>query len=318
MQRKTKATNLMALWLAIVMFGIPGGLWAKDGFDKVYIFGDSLSDPGNIYALTGQTSKAPYDLIPSAPYAIGGHQFSNGKTWAQRFTQNLKLNKSGKAALEAPGKNGNYAFGGSRLIPNSLSPVPSGADQVNLYLADYHGEVDDKALFVIQFGGNDVRDALEVLVETRDIDVAGAIIQTAVESEIALILQLYSSGARHFLVVNVPDIGLTPAAKMAGPEAVFFSGILGASFNEGLATGLESLSSLPGIKIDSFDLFSLLHSVADSPEEFGISNVESACLMFMMKSGAKCSNSENYLFWDGIHPTAVVHKLVGDSAAALY
>lgn len=318
MKYKTKANNLMALWLAIVTLGIHGGLWANDGFDKIYIFGDSLSDPGNIYALTGQKSKAPYELIPSAPYAIGGHQFSNGKTWAQRFAQNMNLNKSGKAALKAPGKNGNYAFGGSRLIPDSLSPVPSGADQVNLYLTDYNGEADDEALHVIQFGGNDVRDALEVLATTADFIAAGAIIETAVKSEIELILQLYYSGARHFLVVNVPNIGLTPAVKLAGPSAVFFSGILGASFNEGLATGLASLQPLPGVKINSFDLFSILNAVADSPEDFGISNVESACLMFFVKSGAKCSNPENYLFWDGIHPTAVIHKLVGDSAAALY
>ena len=308
----------MALWLAILTLGVHGGLWAKGGFDKVFIFGDSLSDPGNIYLLTGTKAKAPYDLIPSAPYAIGGHQFSNGKTWAQRFAQNLSLNKSGEAALKEPGKNGNYAFGGSRLIPNDLSPVPSGLDQVNLYLADYHGEADSDALYVIQFGGNDVRDALEVLATTFDFEAAGAIIEAAVVTEIGLIHQLYARGARHFLVVNVPNIGLTPAVKLAGAEAVFLSSVLSASFNEGIATGIEELSLLPGVEIDSFDLFLLLNSVAASPEDYGISNVESACLMFYVKSGAKCANPENNLFWDGIHPTAVIHNLVGESAAALY
>jgi hypothetical protein len=43
-------------------------------------FGDSLSDPGNFYVVTGQQSVAPYAPIPSAPYAIGGHHFTNAAT----------------------------------------------------------------------------------------------------------------------------------------------------------------------------------------------------------------------------------------------
>lgn len=317
MKYNTKTANFIAIWLVIITLGVHGQSWAKGGFDKIYIFGDSLADPGNIYALTGQAAKAPYELIPDEPYAIGGHQFSNGKTWAQRFAQNMRLNKSGKAALDAPGKNGNYAFGGSRLRPLDTARVPSGGDQVNLYLADHNGKANDDALYVIQFGGNDARDALEVL-GGGDFSAAKAIIASAVEAEIDMIKQLYDSGARHFLVVNVPNIGLTPAVKLAGPDAVFFSGILVASFNEGLATALSYLRMYPGLEIRSLDLFSILNSVVDSPADFGIGNTESACLMFYVKSGAKCSNPENYVFWDGIHPTAVIHKLIGDSAAALY
>lgn len=317
MKYNTKTANFIAIWLVIITLGVHGQSWAKGGFDKIYIFGDSLADPGNIYALTGQAAKAPYELIPDEPYAIGGHQFSNGKTWAQRFAQNMRLNKSGKAALDAPGKNGNYAFGGSRLRPLDTARVPSGGDQVNLYLADHNGKANDDALYVIQFGGNDARDALEVL-GGGDFSAAKAIIASAVEAEIDMIKQLYDSGARHFLVVNVPNIGLTPAVKLAGPDAVFFSSILVASFNEGLATALSYLRMYPGLEIRSLDLFSILNSVVDSPADFGIGNAESACLMFYVKSGAKCSNPENYVFWDGIHPTAVIHKLIGDSAAALY
>jgi len=318
MKYNTKTANLMAFWLVIITLGIHGQSWAKGEFDRIYIFGDSLADPGNIYALIGQAAKAPYELIPDEPYAIGGHQFSNGKTWAQRFAQNMRLNRSGKAALEAPGKNGNYAFGGSRLRPLNASPVPSGSDQVNLYLADYNGMADAGALYVIQFGGNDARDALEVLASTGDFSAASTIIESAVKAEIDMIIQLHKSGARHFLVVNVPNIGLTPAVKLAGPSAVFFSGILVASLNDGLAKALSDLRVYPGLEIRSLDLYSILNSVVDSPQDFGISNAESACLMFYVKSGAKCSNPENYVFWDGIHPTAVIHKLIGDSAAALY
>ena len=159
MRYKTKTSNIMAFWLAVAVLVTSGGLWAKDGFSKIYIFGDSLSDPGNIYALTGEKAMAPYEPVPSAPYAIGGHQFSNGKTWAQHFARNLQLNKSGKAAYGASGQHGNYAFGGTGLAGPSLAL--SAVDQLMLFLGDHGGVVDGNALYVLQFGGNDVRDALE-------------------------------------------------------------------------------------------------------------------------------------------------------------
>jgi phospholipase/lecithinase/hemolysin len=57
--------------IVLITLGVSESAWAKkNDFHKIYFFGDSLSDPGNVYELTGETSKAPYDLIPSAPYAI--------------------------------------------------------------------------------------------------------------------------------------------------------------------------------------------------------------------------------------------------------
>jgi len=53
-----------------LLFGGPAV--ADSNFDNIVVFGDILSDPGNAFALTGQISKPPYDLIPSAPYAVGG------------------------------------------------------------------------------------------------------------------------------------------------------------------------------------------------------------------------------------------------------
>ncbi len=310
--RKTK--NILAFWIAIVSLGTHGGLWANEDFDKIYIFGESLSDPGNVYALTGETAKAPYEPIPNAAYAIGGHQFSNGKTWAQRFAQNLQLNKSGKAAYNSSGKFGNYAFAGARLVGPSLAL--SGSDQIMLFLGDKGGVADSEALYVIQFGGNDVRDAL-VAYLVGGPAAAEAIITSAVEAEIGLILQLYGSGARNFLVANVPNIGLTPAVGEFGDLARLLGNLLSQSFNDGLA-GALAFYLPPDASVKVFDLFGLLNDIAANPAAFGISETTLPCLSFGVKSGAKCSNPEAHLFWDAVHPTAVVHKHAGNRAAAMF
>ena len=310
----TRITHFKAIWVAIIMLGMHSGLWAKDGLDNVYIFGDSLSDPGNVYALTGQTAKAPYEPIPSAAYAIGGHQFSNGKTWAQRFAQNLKLNKSGKAAYGSSGKFGNYAFAGARLAGPSLAV--SAADQVNLFLGDKGGVADSDALYVIQFGGNDVRDAFVAYLVDGPAAAQG-IIEAAIGAEIGLILQLYGSGAQNFLVANAPNIGMAPAVAEFGPEAQILGAGLSAGFNAGLASALDFYIP-PEASVQIFDMYGLINAIAANPVALGISDTTSPCLSFGVESGAKCSNPETYLFWDAVHPTAVVHKHLGSVAASLY
>ena len=51
-------------------------------FDELYIFGDSLSDPGNLFDLSGGT-------IPPLPYFQG--RFSNGPVWSDYLAEDLDL-----------------------------------------------------------------------------------------------------------------------------------------------------------------------------------------------------------------------------------
>ncbi len=282
---------------------------AQDNFSGVYIFGDSLSDAGNIYALTGETSKAPYAVIPTRPYAIGGHHFSNGKTWAERFAQDLKMNSSGKASLANPGKNGNYAFGGARARSGSGSTAPDSDTQVGMFLGE-HPSAPSDALYVIQFGGNDVRDAL------FDPAAASDIIQAALGAVAMNIQRLYYAGARNFLVANSPNLGHAPAVIMFGPSAVGGAVFLSGLYNGFLEGALQQLEGLPGIRIYRLDLGGFIDGVVENPADFGLTNTTSPCLMFLSESDAKCENPEDYLFWDGIHPTAAGHNALADAALA--
>ena len=100
---------LFSILLAFVALA-PGWSAADDRprlhrpFDGIVVFGDSLSDPGNAFALTGENLTPPsygmsgvelLTLIPDAPYAKGGNHFSNGPTWIEDLGRALGLAASG-------------------------------------------------------------------------------------------------------------------------------------------------------------------------------------------------------------------------------
>ena len=60
------------LGLAMLAAFLACGEARASGYTAIYSFGDSLSDVGNVYNLTGQT-------IPIPPYSNG--RFSNGANW---------------------------------------------------------------------------------------------------------------------------------------------------------------------------------------------------------------------------------------------
>lgn len=298
---------------AFLLIGLPTVSYAQVDFDEVYIFGDSLSDAGNIYQLTGETSKAPYAVVPTRPYAIGGHHFSNGKTWAERLAQSLNDSSGGKASLQSPGKNGNYAFGGARARSGSGHSSPDSGTQILMYLGDY-GSASADALYVVQFGGNDLRDAL--VAAQSDVNVAFFIIQTAVQELVANIQTLYAAGARNFLVANAPNLAHTPAVKLSGASGV--AGLFTGFYNGGLEGGLQQLElGISDINIYRLDIAGFTDDVVANPGDFGLADAEFPCLTFFTESDAKCDNAEERLFWDGLHPTAAGHNALSAVATAV-
>ena len=78
---------------------------AQGPFASIVAFGASLSDSGNAFALRGGTNTPPDYLldpllVPSAPYARGGHHFSNGATWIEQFARSQGLAGSVRPAYQ--------------------------------------------------------------------------------------------------------------------------------------------------------------------------------------------------------------------------
>ena len=192
-------------------------------------------------------------------------------------------------------------------------PEPNSADaQMALYLGDHGVIADPDALYVIQFGGNDLRDAL------TSVDPVGSVSQ-AVAAEIGMIKQLADQGATHFLVVNAPDLGIVPVINLmgvAGPAS-----FLSVLYNGFLEQGIQSLEANPlyaGVTFDRLDLFGIVHQIVADPAAFKLENTTAPCLMFLPPATDICDEPNKFAFWDGIHPTKIIHGIIAEQAAAIY
>jgi phospholipase/lecithinase/hemolysin len=302
--------HLNKVLLALVLL-VSGGVHAGGRVDRIVVFGDSLSDPGNAFVITHRVSLPPYDLIPDAPYARGGLHFTNGPTWIEQLAHQLPGMQGVCPALRAPRLCGNYAVGGARARPGTQFDLTT---QVQTYLENHQPSGSDPSLYVVHIGGNDVRDAIEALA----VDPTGAtsvgIVGDALDAIADNILALTASGARKFLVPNVPNLALAPAVRLQGPQAQAAAQAFSVVYNNALAGVLANLEANLPVTISRLDVFTLLNETVANPAAAGLSEVEATCITPGVIRHAECKHPDRYLFWDGIHPTRAGHAILARRA----
>jgi phospholipase/lecithinase/hemolysin len=317
MRIRTTAFFMSAAVLAAVTVAVPTA--APAPFGRIVAFGASLSDSGNAFALKGGTNTPPdymLDplLVPSAPYAQGGHHFSNGATWVEQFARSMGLAGSVRPAFLAPDPTAtNYAVGGARAHEDFINVNLS--TQVQAFLQQTDGLAPPDALYTIEMGGNDIRDALVAYPSGG----SGPILRDAIVSIAVNIQTLYAAGGRTFLVWRAPDVGMTPAIRrldIISPGAAYLASRLTQGFNTGLDGVVAQLSGFPGIRIVKLDAYGLLNDLVARPVEFGLTNVTTACVTPNVPPFT-CDSPDEFLFWDGIHPTKAVHAIIALEAASV-
>lgn len=344
MQSFTAKSWLFALVLAAAALFAPQRGYSDDRFghhrpvDRIVVFGDSLSDPGNLYQLcrAGLVPPSPqpndpdpcnveapgYGMvgldalvgIPSLPYSVGANHLSNGPTWIEQFAKVAGLGWSVRPAmLGSVAGSSNYAVAGARASDFSQSPNVPLSQQVDAFLLRDGGPRNnpDAALVVMQLGGNDIRDVL--------LEGSSAPIANAIASIRDNIIRLHYAGARRFLVWNVPNLGATPAFRALDSLTPPQPGVptpsqlaTGASiaFNQALhlvLTGLEA--ALSDIVIVQFNAFQSLQKVQAHPRLYGLRDAEHACISAISQP-SQCASPDRNLFWDGIHPTRAGHAII--------
>ncbi len=273
-----------------------------NAYSAFYVFGDSLSDVGNVYVGSG-------GIQPASPYYSG--QFSNGPIWAQDLSHIL-----GIGAL-APSLTGgtDYAFGSATTSnPSTASTaVPTLTQQIGMFLTTIGGTAPSSALYSVWIGGSDL---LNVLSSGTSLPTALTEARAAAQSAATDIGTLITAGARNILVPLLPDIGVSPAATAsgAGPAGT----LLAQTYNAALEADISSFRSVPGLDLTYLNTFSLVDKVVADPGAFGFTNVTAPCYVGPFTGGGSvCADPNSYLFWDMDHPSAAAQADIAAAAVGV-
>lgn len=314
--------SLRTITIAVLGLGVLLPCVRASSFDAIYAFGDSLTDVGNVYTATGGT-------IPASPYVNG--QFSNGPVWVQDLATGLGLAPLTPSLLGGT----NYAYGSGETAPEPFNTSNVGTDILGSagQLAQYEGfltatssTADPNALYTIWIGSNDLADIL-----ATDSANSSADILTVAENIDTTINDLAKLGAKNFLVLTVPDLGVTPGAAAEGSAAQSALSGLSAGLDSTVVNGLgpvpslASLATTDGLNLQVMNTYLLLDSIVASPATYGFKNVSNECVSTTPPditgpgplTYTECADPNSYLFWDYEHPTAPGQQIVADAALAL-
>lgn len=284
---------------SLVALAIALGLAAPaQAYTELFVFGDSLSDPGNAYALTG-------GAIPPAPYA---GTFSNGPTAAQYMAADLGVGLHDYAIGGAMTGTDNYLA----LTTPALAPVLGGtgiASQIAAW-SPTAGFSSSNSLFMVWGGPNDLSLAFDRAAAGESVNF-GAVLAGAVGNIAGDIAALNAKGAHDFFVPYLPDLGLTPRALARGDSFAAQASVLSNAYNAALASTLVSLQSALGITIYGFDTAQFMRDVIATPPA-GMFNTSDACTS---SASALASGCFGYLYFDDIHPTTMTHALLASNFA---
>lgn len=276
-------------------------------FSNVIVFGDSLSDGGNIALASGSPVPMRFTTNP-------------GTTTAENVAAGLGFTLAPSVAGGT-----DFAWGGAGFV-NNVAAVPTIPQQLQMYLGANGGKADSRALYQVWGGANDVFYLSAALTDPNAI-AAGTV--TAAQTELGVLGGLQAAGARYVVVYNLPDLGKTPSAAAGGAAAQAGATQLAVIYNGVLNSGLAQLSN-NGLNIIPVNTFALLNEVIANPSAYGFSNVTAPACTGGSGSSIQCGpqgsgapvtyapgTDQTYLFADGVHPTTAAHAMLGQYVASV-
>ena len=295
---RPRAARVCCLSVVITSLALVSVPAAASGptFTSLIAFGDSLSDTGNLFALTGNT-------YPPLPYYNG--RFSNGPVAIEWLASGLGLTGA---------KFDNWAIGGASTDTWGSADASLGGYATGMLsqLAGYQaslgaGNADSGALYFVMGGANDIRygDLSTPFAASHTIDVAVGNLKSIVTT-------LHGLGAQKFLLPNLPDLGLTPES-VAGGVSAEASG-LSALFNQRLAAAYDDLKQTWSDEtFYSVDIPTVQYKQLADASVLGFTNLTDSCIL---TAGCVASNAAGFVYWDNVHPTGATHEILGAAMLA--
>ncbi|NRB41230.1 MAG: SGNH/GDSL hydrolase family protein [Pseudomonadales bacterium] len=182
---------------------------------RIVVFGDSLSDTGNL--------KQRLHVFPAAPYWLG--RFSNGPIWIdymEAFTRlSIQNHAHGGAftvkhdAIPGEGIINRIKESGQLFVSGSLQLQVN--DYIELSLQNGQLQHSDETAFVIWAGANDYisKEPVTGVIDTFLNSPEGAsgyqpIVNETIAGLSQIVEKLYAAGGRRFVLLSLPDLGRTP------------------------------------------------------------------------------------------------------------
>ncbi len=283
----TNRSRILATFtLASVLASIVQAQPAARTFTSSFFFGDSLSDNGNLFALTGQ---------PPAPYFNG--RFSNGLTFAEILVPGLQPTVTAAASVKT---NLNFAFAGATAVGSTTVPA-----SLSVQLGLFQGRAITPAstdLFVLLAGANDVLNGIAAPATQNDPAIQN-IARNAAAAVTSAVQTLATAGARRFLVINLPNIAQTPRFTTgSGVPAASLAQSGSLAYNAAIRTNLAAATLPAGANVTLVDLQSFLNTIVKDPARFGFTDTTHD-IIDILTAGGNPGDQSGYVFWDSIHPT---------------
>lgn len=288
----------------LLSFMLPGKAMASN-FSQFYVFGDSLSDTGNVFNASGGQINPGTAIPPNPPYAPG--RFSNGDIWVDFVGDEIGVTPTLFRDNPTSTESTNFAIGGSSsgfdnaLVPNPNLPGILG--QVGLFAQNLQAnnqQADPNALYTVWGGANDY--------------LFGGVTnpQQTVDNLSNAIGALTQAGAKNIAVFNLPDLGQLPVAQEMNTSAPLTQ--LTDAHNAALEQALDSFNGNSGVNIIPIDINSVFNQVVANPQEFGFTqNPAIPCVESDTGNiSSVCDNPNEFIFFDDFHPSSKSHRLVAD------
>ncbi|TAL61377.1 MAG: lysophospholipase [Legionella sp.] len=284
------------------------GVVAATPLHNIVIFGDSLSDNGNLYEVMN------HQLPQSPPYYQG--RFSNGPVWiellaASYFPQNANAHLA------------NYAYGGAGVTDTEGEEVLfTLRKEIDTYLLTHDDKASEDSLYVVWIGANNY------LGMPTEVDKTIQTVNSGINKSLK---RLVTKGAKHILVINLPDLGRTPAAIEF--DSIETMSYFSSEHNNAIAKTAEELKqNYPEVEWLFFDMNKGFGEVVSNPEAYGFTNITGTCsnavanektkksvlrMVASVKPKTKMDACDGFLFFDLVHPSAAAHKILAEKARLL-
>ena len=314
--RRTPAVSLAVAAAIAALFSISSAVaQTAPAFSSIIIFGDSLSDVGNLRDRMEDRGVA----YPGGEYNYSDGRFTNSSdtdpasdlyagVWHEQLSRTF-LDRSAETHSQDGGNV--FAFGGATthdgtqdysiidFFGNDITvTIDNMGQQVDDYLASR--TVDPNALFVVWGGGNDLID------DHSEENVSATSGRVAM-----LVSRLADAGARNFLVPNVPPLGGVPrynedreTQDAKNKAAADYRAQLNADLN---ATAATLASQGIDVTLYHMDIWSLSVRFVANPALYGFENISD-------NAKGEDVNPDKYLFWDDLHPTTAGHYQIAKEA----